>query len=256
MLRHPVCLVLLCLIACDDPKPPHEVVFPPSATATNPTMPSLTATTSARPSGPKETSDKPRKLRDGERAAIERAFPATARFDFRQSFVVTFGRLGECSFVTEELFATADVDPGPEPAPIDAPSPSVAASAAVSADASGPPSIVPKAPPKAPTTAYKFHVLCKGDKRVTLPDNPDVASWTPDRLSAVSFPDVDGDGQLDIVVIAEYMTGIGPEGAKPFPVVSYYRNANNAFELDAKRSAAATEKGLATVADVLTFLKG
>ncbi len=41
-------------------------------------------------------------------------------------------------------------------------------------------------------------------------------SWMGDRVEAVFFADVDGDATLEVIVLATYMTGIGPTGAQPF----------------------------------------
>jgi hypothetical protein len=49
------------------------------------------------------------------------------------------------------------------------------------------------------------------------------AMWAGWQIDAVLFEDIDGNGILAPIVIAEYMTGIGPTGAQPFVVVSVYR---------------------------------
>jgi hypothetical protein len=50
-----------------------------------------------------------------------------------------------------------------------------------------------------------------------------------DALRAVSFKDLNQDGLKDVIVIAEYMTGVGPEGAVPFPVAGIYFQRDKQF---------------------------
>lgn len=45
--------------------------------------------------------------------------------------------------------------------------------------------------------------------------------WWLWELEHVEAADIDDDGSTDILVIAEYITGTGPEGAKPFRVNSW-----------------------------------
>lgn len=49
------------------------------------------------------------------------------------------------------------------------------------------------------------------------------------ELKAISFRDVNNDNLTDIIIIAEFMTGIGKEGAIPFPIASIYFQNNNEF---------------------------
>ncbi len=49
------------------------------------------------------------------------------------------------------------------------------------------------------------------------------ALWSGWSVDAVMFEDIDGSGTLSPIVIAEYMTGIGPTGAQPFVFVSVFR---------------------------------
>jgi hypothetical protein len=53
--------------------------------------------------------------------------------------------------------------------------------------------------------------------------------WYLYELKAVSFKDVNKDGLKDIVIIADYMTGIGNEGAIPFPVCGIYFQKGEKF---------------------------
>ena len=48
------------------------------------------------------------------------------------------------------------------------------------------------------------------------------------EIAAVSFQDINRDGNKDIIIIADFMTGIGPNGAKPFPLpIVYLRLPHN-----------------------------
>jgi hypothetical protein len=47
--------------------------------------------------------------------------------------------------------------------------------------------------------------------------------WNGWSVDAVMFEDIDQTGTLSPIVIAQYMTGIGPTGAQPFVVVSVFR---------------------------------
>lgn len=53
--------------------------------------------------------------------------------------------------------------------------------------------------------------------------------WCFYEMKAVSFKDVNKDGLNDIIVIADYMTGIGNEGAVPFPVCGIYFQKGKKF---------------------------
>ena len=48
-------------------------------------------------------------------------------------------------------------------------------------------------------------------------------------LKAVAFRDADRDGFKDVLLIADYITGIGPQGAIPFPVGSVYFRRGKSF---------------------------
>ena len=59
------------------------------------------------------------------------------------------------------------------------------------------------------------------------------------RVAEARFTDLDGDGQDDLVAVIEYVTGIGPGGAEPFPLAAVYLRRGEAFEPDAAREARA-----------------
>jgi len=49
------------------------------------------------------------------------------------------------------------------------------------------------------------------------------------EIRAVSFKDINKDGLKDIIIIADYLTGIGEQGAIPFPVGSIYFQIRKKF---------------------------
>lgn len=50
-----------------------------------------------------------------------------------------------------------------------------------------------------------------------------------DSMKAVSFQDANDDGMKDVIVIADYMTGVGEDGAKPFPLADVYFQKGKEF---------------------------
>lgn len=70
------------------------------------------------------------------------------------------------------------------------------------------------------------------DKEKILYHFPDFMgnnSWTFFEIRAISFKDINKDGLKDIIVIADYVTGIGSEGSIPFPVCSIYFQGEKEF---------------------------
>ena len=80
--------------------------------------------------------------------------------------------------------------------------------------------------------------------------------WQFHTLSAVAFEDINKDGLgPDVVAIAQYITGIGPDGAKPFPAATVlFNDGSDRFEPDSSIDNMLAERGAATVADVRTLL--
>lgn len=68
-------------------------------------------------------------------------------------------------------------------------------------------------------------------RRIDLPAFEDYALF---KVRAVLFVDVEGDGQSELVVMCAYMTGIGPEGAKPFNQNHVFRWRTGKLERDPK----------------------
>lgn len=82
--------------------------------------------------------------------------------------------------------------------------------------------------------AYFFLISDKGEVLYTFPDffgN----RWNNCRgIVAVSFTDVNHDGLTDVVVIAQYATGVGPTGNRPYPIASVYFQKGKEFVNDPK----------------------
>ncbi|KEO78785.1 DUF4163 domain-containing protein [Paenibacillus polymyxa] len=55
--------------------------------------------------------------------------------------------------------------------------------------------------------------------------------WYADEgIEAVAFKDLNKDGLKDVIIIAYYETGSGPDGAKPFPIAGiYFQKKNKTF---------------------------
>ena len=53
--------------------------------------------------------------------------------------------------------------------------------------------------------------------------------WAYYDTSRAVFEDIDRDGRRDIVILAQYMTGIGPTGAEPFDVAGFYLRTDEGF---------------------------
>ncbi|APR81396.1 Hypothetical protein A7982_06743 [Minicystis rosea] len=77
-----------------------------------------------------------------------------------------------------------------------------------------------------PAELAGFVVLADG-RVLPLPKLHD--QWTLWELHAILFEDADGDGAKDLIVIAEYVTGIGPTGAVPFFANAVVRWDGKAF---------------------------
>ena len=56
--------------------------------------------------------------------------------------------------------------------------------------------------------------------------------WMADEIVAVAFKDLNNDNLKDVIIIANYMTGIGPDAAVPFPVIGVYLNKTEYFDHD------------------------
>lgn len=62
------------------------------------------------------------------------------------------------------------------------------------------------------------------------------------RADRVAITDVDGDGRADVVVAGECATGVGPEGARSFPVATIYtQRVPGHFTTDVARDSLLTD---------------
>ena len=63
-----------------------------------------------------------------------------------------------------------------------------------------------------------------GGRTVYSFPKPYANDWACDKITAISFTDVNGDGRKDVIVMAKAVTGIGPTGARPFNANTVYYN--------------------------------
>lgn len=78
-----------------------------------------------------------------------------------------------------------------------------------------------------PPAALDGFVIVDGGRVLPLPSLHD--QWSLWEVDAVMFEDVDGDGAKELIVIAEYLTGVGPTGAQPFNANAVVRWNGSAF---------------------------
>lgn len=89
-----------------------------------------------------------------------------------------------------------------------------------------------------------------------LPPDTDTESWVLWEIKAVSFMELDFDGsEPDVIVIADYITGIGPTGSEPFPVTTVYLNQGSRFIVDQQASRFVTDQGASTIAEAEEILR-
>ncbi|MEN9204141.1 MAG: hypothetical protein Q6K80_10910 [Thermostichus sp. DG_1_6_bins_120] len=80
-------------------------------------------------------------------------------------------------------------------------------------------------------------------------------SYFPFSLDAVVFTDLYFDGLEDIYTIASYITGVGPTGAIPFPVITVYgQREDGSFVIWENVSLELTTSGASTAAEVEKLL--
>ena len=64
------------------------------------------------------------------------------------------------------------------------------------------------------------------------------APWTFESVDMVSFRDIDGDGNEDVIAILSYITGAGPQAAVPFPTTRIFMGDGTKFVIDTELSEA------------------
>ncbi|WVD76165.1 DUF4163 domain-containing protein [Paenibacillus sp. LX16] len=81
--------------------------------------------------------------------------------------------------------------------------------------------------------------------------------WYADEgVEAVAFKDVNKDGLKDVIIIAYYETGSGPDGAKPFPIADiYFQKKNKTFITLPELDEALNDQGHnQTIKDVIQYV--
>lgn len=76
----------------------------------------------------------------------------------------------------------------------------------------------------------KFKFCLVDENGLILYLSPDfIDGWWFNEIRAISFKDVNKDGLKDIIIIADYLTGVGSTGAIPFPICGVYFQHENEF---------------------------
>ncbi|PAX59895.1 hypothetical protein CK510_04710 [Brunnivagina elsteri CCALA 953] len=93
----------------------------------------------------------------------------------------------------------------------------------------------------------------------TFPQSEDLTpkGWAVHKVKAVSFLQLgfSGPNEDGIIVLAEYITGIGRDGAKPFPVTIVYMREGKGFKILAKESEVLTSRRVKTVREAQQILQ-
>lgn len=104
-----------------------------------------------------------------------------------------------------------------------------------------------------------YFFLLDDQERVvySFPDMYGNEWWYADEgIEAVAFRDVNKDGLKDIIIIAYYETGTGPDGAKPFPIADiYFQKKNKTFTTIPALDEALNDQGHnPTIKDVIQYV--
>ncbi len=91
------------------------------------------------------------------------------------------------------------------------------------------------------------NVVCELSELTDIP-------WFFENLAAIEFLDADADGFKDIIVIAEYITGVGPDGMIPFPVAIIYFQRDGEFVRDTELEQKLNESETFTTAEDIVRL--
>ena len=89
-------------------------------------------------------------------------------------------------------------------------------------------------PTASPPAAVMLLEDAAGNPVYRFPPLPGTGSYAYFQTRDMAIADLDDDGQDDVVVIVEVMTGIGPSGAEPFPLSGVYLRRADAFERSAE----------------------
>ncbi|MGD1905709.1 MAG: hypothetical protein ACFB0C_06915 [Leptolyngbyaceae cyanobacterium] len=99
-------------------------------------------------------------------------------------------------------------------------------------------------------------LLPHGEISQVLPPNEDAASWILWGMKAVTFLELDFDGaEPDIIVLADYITGVGPTGSEPFTVATVYLNQGDYFTTDPSVNRYLTDRNVQTLAEAEDILR-
>ena len=80
--------------------------------------------------------------------------------------------------------------------------------------------------------------------------------WTFESVDMVSFRDIDGDGNEDVIAILSYITGAGPQAAVPFPTTRIFMGDGTKFVIDAELSEAVDEAHAnENISTIMDFIK-
>ena len=110
-----------------------------------------------------------------------------------------------------------------------------------------------------PSKAH-YYLIRDGQIILELPEHyGNTYGWSIERVVAISFKDLNSDGLKDIIIFADYVTGIGPNGMVPFLTRDVYFQGHGSFnkneEISALLNNQTNHKALITVKDVVTYCK-
>ena len=75
-------------------------------------------------------------------------------------------------------------------------------------------------------------------------------------MDMVSFRDIDGDGNEDVIAILSYITGTGPQAAVPFPTTRIFMGDGTKFVIDTELSEAVDEAHAnENISTIMDFVK-
>jgi hypothetical protein len=85
-------------------------------------------------------------------------------------------------------------------------------------------------PAASPPAAVMLLEDAAGNPVYRFPPLPGTGNYAYFETRDMAIADIDEDGQDDLAVIIEVMTGIGPSGAEPFPLAGVYLRRADGFE--------------------------
>ena len=82
---------------------------------------------------------------------------------------------------------------------------------------------------KASPLSVNFYLMRDSIIVYKLPEHYGNENWAFEDIIAISFKDLNHDGLRDIIIISNYITGIGPTGIEPFKVIDVYFQYDSGF---------------------------